>query len=79
MLRSVALHPKYVFTDKPPYNLMPFLGGNAVDVTMYFEPAGVTRPTAVNEALTQFWKGEIPARTATAKMAQAWRAVLKAR
>jgi multiple sugar transport system substrate-binding protein len=76
LLRSVALDPKLVYTDKPPYNLMPFLGGAAVDATMQFEPAGITRPKAVNDALSELWKGNIPASTAATQMAQAWRSVL---
>src|SRR5690606_18956124 len=71
MLRSVALDPKYVFLDGPPYNLMPFLGGHAVDVMLQFEPAGVRRPQAVSDALSRLWRNEIPAETAAAQMAEA--------
>jgi multiple sugar transport system substrate-binding protein len=76
-LRSVALDPKTVYSDKPPYNIISFLAGDAVDVTQQFEPAGVTRPPAVNDALNKLWAGQIPAQTAATLMAEAWRAVLK--
>lgn len=77
VLKSVALDPKYVFLDGPPYNLMPFLGGDAVDVMLQFEPSGVRRPQAVSDALNQLWRNEIPAETAAAQMAEAWRNVLR--
>ncbi|HEX6971043.1 MAG TPA: sugar ABC transporter substrate-binding protein [Limnochordia bacterium] len=79
VLRSVALDPEFVFSDKPPYNLMPFLGGNAVDVTLQFEPPGVRRPEAVSQALAALWRGEIPPETAAERMAAAWRAALSQR
>ena len=79
VLRSVALDPEFVFVDGPPYNLMPFLGGKAEDVTMQFEPSGVRRPAAINEILGQLWKGEIPATTAAQRMAEVWRGALSQR
>ena len=78
LLKSVALNPKYVFLDRPPYNLMPFVGGAAVDAMLQFEPAGVRRPQAVSEALSALWRSEIPAQTAARQMADAWRAALRA-
>jgi len=78
VLKSVALDPKTVFTEGPPYNIMGFLGGKASDVIMQFEPPGITRPTAVSDALNQLWKGTIPAQTAAKLMADAWRSALKA-
>lgn len=77
VLKSVAMAPEFVFFDRPPYNLMPFLGGKAVDVIYQFEPAGVTRPPAVSQALSDLWAGKIPARTAAERMAEAWRSALK--
>lgn len=76
MLRSVALAPEYAVLDRPPYSLLPFIAGPAVDVMLQFEPAGVTRPKAVSDALNQMWRGEIPAQTAAQLMAEAWRTVL---
>ena len=32
VLKSVALAPEYVYLDYPPYNLLPFVAGGAVDV-----------------------------------------------
>jgi len=77
VLKSVALDPKLVYSDKPPYNIMAFLGGAASDVIMQFEPPSVSRPPAVTQALNQLWKGEIPARIAADIMAEAWRAALR--
>lgn len=79
VLRSVALAPEYVYLDYPPYNLLPFVAGAAVDVMYQFEPPGVTRPQAVSQALSRLWKGEIPAQTAAEQMASAWRSVLSNR
>ncbi len=79
ILKSVALDPKMVYFDGPPYNIMGFLSGNASDVVMQFEPAGVSRPPAVTDALNRLWKGEIPARIAADTMAMAWRSVLPKR
>lgn len=76
VLKSVALSPEFLYTEGPPYNIMAFLGGNAVDATLFVEPLGVTRPAAINEALNELWRGEISARTAAEKMAAAWRAAL---
>jgi hypothetical protein len=76
VLKSVALDPKTVYSDRPPYNIIGFLGGNAADVTQQFEPAGVDRPKAVSDALAQLWKGAIPAQTAAKLMAEAWRTAL---
>jgi len=78
VLRSVALNPEFVFYDGPPYSLMGFLGGDAVDVVQQFEPPGVTRPAAINNVLRQLWNGQIPATTAAQQMAEAWRAALRA-
>jgi len=77
VLKSVALDPKYVFLERPPYNMMPFLGGDAVDAMLQFEPAGVRRPQAVSDALNRLWRNQIPAATAARQMAEAWRNVLK--
>ena len=76
MLRAVALSPDYVYLDHPPYNLLPFVGGAAVDAMLQFEPPGVSRPSAVSQALNRLWRGEIPAQQAAQLMAEAWRAVL---
>lgn len=76
VLRSVALSPEFMLTDGPPYSIMPFIGGQAVDATLFQEPSGVTRPAAINQALNQLWQGEIAPRTAAEQMAAAWRAVL---
>jgi len=76
VLRAVALDPEFVFSDEPPYNLMPFLGGDAVDGTRQREPQGVRRPAAIGEILQQLWRGEIPAAAAAQQMAQVWRSVL---
>ncbi len=79
VLKSVALAPEYVYLDYPPYNLLPFVAGDAVDVMYQFEPPGVTRPQAVSQALNRLWRGEIPAQTAAEQMAAAWRAALASR
>ncbi|NLN27649.1 MAG: sugar ABC transporter substrate-binding protein [Firmicutes bacterium] len=79
MLRSVALAPEFLTLDRPPYTLLPFIGGPAVDAMQQFEPAGVTRPKAVNDALNQMWRGEIAPQTAAQMMAEAWRAALSGR
>lgn len=76
MLRSVALAPEYAYLDRPPYNLLPFIAGPAVDAMQQFEPAGITRPKAINDALNQMWRGEIAAQTAAQMMAEAWRTIL---
>lgn len=77
LLKSVALNPEYIYLDRPPYDLTPFVAGEAVDVMLQFEPAGVQRPQAVSDALASLWRNEIPAETAARLMADAWRAVLR--
>lgn len=79
MLRSVALSSEFVMSNKPPYNMIPFLGGDAVDAVRNATPPGVQTPDVIAKTLASLWKGEIPAETAARTMADAWRIALKNR